>query len=194
MNMLKIGDWVTQYSKGYWQIVNIKPKYAEKDYPDHNYKKGDRIGSWVLMKKGFTPKMKFRIETDCCDSYWCKPVSAEVLAEIHKYFESHPKDYEKFCDTPYQDHPCVAVSWVNLQPEQVEAFKQAINGLPPLFTSETSMRIFREHGLEDCFTLPPSNYRFVCWHTVWELDENFDPLFKNPELHIRETYPPDIGG
>ena len=30
--MLKIGDWVTQYSKGYWQIVDIKPKYAEEYY------------------------------------------------------------------------------------------------------------------------------------------------------------------
>lgn len=30
--MLKIGDWVTQYSRGYWQIVDIKPKYAEEDH------------------------------------------------------------------------------------------------------------------------------------------------------------------
>ena len=34
--MLKIGDWVTQYSKGYWQIIDIKPKYAEEDYQYEN--------------------------------------------------------------------------------------------------------------------------------------------------------------
>ena len=61
--MLKIGDWVTQYSKGYWQIIDIKPKYAEEDYQYENgffQKKGDLIGSWVLMKKGFiiVPELK----------------------------------------------------------------------------------------------------------------------------------------
>lgn len=29
--VIKIGDWVTQYSKGFWLIVDIKPKYAEDD-------------------------------------------------------------------------------------------------------------------------------------------------------------------
>lgn len=30
--MLKIGDWVTQYSAGYWKVLNILPKYADSDY------------------------------------------------------------------------------------------------------------------------------------------------------------------
>ena len=29
--MLQIGDWVTQYSAGYWQVVGIRDKYAEED-------------------------------------------------------------------------------------------------------------------------------------------------------------------
>ena len=29
--MFQIGDWVTQYSVGYWQVVDIKAKYAEED-------------------------------------------------------------------------------------------------------------------------------------------------------------------
>ena len=33
MNELKIGMWVTQYCAGFWQIVDLKPKYAEKDMP-----------------------------------------------------------------------------------------------------------------------------------------------------------------
>lgn len=31
MQMFQIGDWVTQYSVGYWQVVDIKAKYAEED-------------------------------------------------------------------------------------------------------------------------------------------------------------------
>lgn len=38
MNELKIGMWVTQYSAGFWQIIDLKPKYAEKDMP--GYEKG----------------------------------------------------------------------------------------------------------------------------------------------------------
>ena len=30
--MIKIGDWVTQYSAGYWQVLDIVPKYADEDY------------------------------------------------------------------------------------------------------------------------------------------------------------------
>ena len=53
--MLKIGDWVKQYCAGYWQIIDIKPKYAEEDVDNENLKckKGDLIGSWALMKKRF---------------------------------------------------------------------------------------------------------------------------------------------
>ena len=32
ISMLKIGFWVTQYSAGYWKVVNIFPKYADEDY------------------------------------------------------------------------------------------------------------------------------------------------------------------
>ena len=32
LTSIKIGDWVTQYSAGYWMVVNIFPKYADEDY------------------------------------------------------------------------------------------------------------------------------------------------------------------
>ena len=56
--MLKIGDWVTQYSSGYWKVLNILPKYADSDYSYNGnmWQKGDRLGDWVILKKGFTPQ------------------------------------------------------------------------------------------------------------------------------------------
>lgn len=30
--MIQIGDWVTQHSKGFWLVTDIKPKYADEDY------------------------------------------------------------------------------------------------------------------------------------------------------------------
>lgn len=183
--MLKIGDWVTQYSKGYWQIVDIKPKYAEEDYQyeDGNcQKKGDLIGSWVLMKKGFTPKMKFMRDSDVCDSAWCKVVSPDVMSAIDYYFREHPADYEKFSSSPFIDRPAVSTAWLHLTPEEVVLFERAMKELPAHFTFDYAMECFEKQGLKKCFSLPPANYRFVCCHTLWELDENFDPIYKNPEL------------
>lgn len=44
--MIQKGDWVTQYSAGYWLVLEVIPKYADEDY-DYNgtsWKKGDRLG------------------------------------------------------------------------------------------------------------------------------------------------------
>ena len=188
--MIQIGDWVTQYSAGFWMVTDIKPKYAEEDIHDNrmNYKKGDLIGSWILMKKGFTPKMKFRLDSECCDSGWCKPVSPEIRSQIDQYFAEHPKDYEKFCNRPYIDRPAVCPAWINLVDDQVEAFKKNVQLLPETFTRKEAMAVFEKHGLMGCFSRPPANYIFVCKHTLWELDENFDPIFKEPILQkIKES-------
>lgn len=182
--MLKIGDWVTQYSKGFWMIVDIIPKYADEDYKSETvcYKKGDLLGSWVLMKKGFTPKMKFRVESGYCDSSWCKPVSDEVLSEITKYFEEHPEEYEQFQNTQFDAKPAVSTTWINLTTQQVPIFEQAMKELPELFTYQGAMEVFEKNGLAECFSRPPGNYTFVCEHTLWELDEHFDALYKNPKV------------
>ncbi len=182
--MIKIGDWVTQYSRGFWLVVDIKPKYAENDYCGDGikYKKGDLIGSWAIMKKGFTPKMKFRIDSDVCDSAWCKLVSPDILDIINQYFDENPNDYKKFIDTPFVDRPSVSTTWLQLTPEQVHIFQRAIKELPELFTQEEAMKLFERYNLKQCFSFPPSNYTFICDHTLWELDSNFNPLFKNPRL------------
>ena len=59
LTSIRIGDWVTQYSAGYWMVTNIFPKYADEDYSygNNSWKKGDRLGDWVVVKKGFTAKI-----------------------------------------------------------------------------------------------------------------------------------------
>ena len=51
--MIQIGDWVTQYSAGYWQVVDIRDKYAEEDSVtgEHLWKKGEKIGKWIFFEK-----------------------------------------------------------------------------------------------------------------------------------------------
>lgn len=183
--MIKTGDWVTQYSKGFWLVVDIKPKYADENYSSNGveHKKGDLIGSWILMKKGFTEKMKFRVDSDVCDSAWCKPVPIDILEAINQYFNNNPQDYQRFIDTPFVDRPSVSTTWLQLKDEQVKIFQDVIQKLPILFTQKEALDLFEKYNLKQCFSSPPSNYTFVCDHTLWELDENFNPLFKNPRLN-----------
>ena len=49
LTSIQIGDWVTQYSAGYWMVTNIFPKYADEDYnyDGKSWKKGDRLGDWI---------------------------------------------------------------------------------------------------------------------------------------------------
>ena len=53
---ISIGDFVTAYGTGYWQLIDIKPKIAFDDYDseDLKWKKGDILGKWVILKKVFT--------------------------------------------------------------------------------------------------------------------------------------------
>ena len=180
MNELKIGMWVTQYSAGFWQIIDLKPKYAEKDMP--GYEKGKQIGQWALMKKGFTPKMKFRIDSDTTDAEWCKSVSEAQLAQIQQYFEEHPKDAQRFQQAPFVDRPAVSTGWLRLTPEQAIQFRQAIAELPPCFTKAQSREIFARRDLLSCFGPPPGNYAFQCRHTLWEFDEEDNAIYKEPAL------------
>lgn len=96
--MFQIGDWVTQYSVGYWQVVGIKTKYAEEDggYRSQFWKKGEQIGKWIFLKKAFSPKMKLQIRSECVDGEWCKPVSIEKKSEIEQCFKAHPEDWKRF--------------------------------------------------------------------------------------------------
>ena len=85
MEKLEVGAWVTQYSAGYWQIVELKPKYAEEDRAGR--RKGDLIGQWALLKKGFTPKMKLRLDCETVDASWCKPINDEQKQAITQYIQ-----------------------------------------------------------------------------------------------------------
>ncbi|MBQ9746378.1 MAG: hypothetical protein IJW21_06105 [Clostridia bacterium] len=184
--MLKPGDWVKQYSAGYWQIVDIKPKYAEED--GKNTKKGDLIGSWALLKKGFTPKMKFRVDSDCCDAAWCKPVSAEELAAINEYFAAHLKDAEKFAAKSFVTAPAISALWLELPEAEKARFEEAVASLPERFTQNQLFEILEAKELLKYVSKPSPyvNATLQMNHLLWELDENFDCIYTDPILEYSE--------
>ena len=177
--MIKIGDWVTQYSAGYWHVLNIVPKYADED--SESCKKGDRIGQWVILKKGFTPKMKPANACEFVDGQWCKAVSAEVAAAIEAAFAENPKAKQKFDSAPDMPKPSVASTWMKLSEEEAAAFSALFSQMPSRFTQEQFWALASAY--RRCVTDPSgASHILYLFSYLWEIDEHCDPLHFGPEL------------
>ena len=183
---IKIGDWVTQYSAGYWQVVNLFPKYADEDYSyeGKSWKKGDRLGDWVILKKGFTDRMKPGNACEFVDAQWCKPVSQEIAASIEMAFAENPKARQKFENAPNIPKPSVATVWMALADEQAEAFTDAMRGLPEHFTQEKFWQLCAAYRQ---YVADPANATHILYlfSYLWEINDDFEPLHFGPELRKR---------
>lgn len=182
--MFQIGDWVTQYSVGYWQVVDIKAKYAEEDsgYGKQFWKKGEQIGKWVFLKKAFTPKMKIQIRSECVDGEWCKIVTDEKRTEIKKYFADHPNDWERFCNTPVVIPPAVSSIWMNLSDDQEAKVLQILKELHKCFSRAELDQQFEQRGLLNVVTNPPTSHILSLSCNPWEVGANVDLMYFSPEL------------
>lgn len=181
--MIKIGDWVTQYSAGYWKVINIIPKYADEDcsYDGRSWKKGDRLGEWVILKKGFTPKMKPSNSCEFVDSQWCIPISNEVVLSIETAFAENLKAKQKFDKAPNMPKPAVASAWMILSDEQADSFSELFNKLPEKFTWEQFWILAKDYRKN---IVDPSKATHILYlfSYLWEINETFDTLHFGPEL------------
>ena len=180
--MLKVGDWVTQYSAGYWQVTAIYPKFAEDDYIGERiaWKKGDRLGDWVVLKKGLTPKMKFSNLCEFVDSAWCKVVTQEQAEAIEAAFAANPKAKQKFDLAPAQPKPMVAAPWFDLPDERVGELEELLRGLPGRFTTTAFQEAIRDFAQYE--KRPPAKYILYLFSYPWEQDERFDLYHFEPKL------------
>ena len=180
--MLKIGDWVTQYSVGFWQVTAIYPKFADDDYQGEkiSWKKGERLGDWVVLKKALTPKMKFSNACEFVDSQWCKAVSQEQLSAIEAAFAENPKAKQKFDKATSQPKPMVAVLWFDLPEERVGEFEAYVQTLPERFTTTEFRGLIRDYAQYE--KQPPAGHVLYLFSYPWEQDDRFDLYHFEPRL------------
>lgn len=183
----QVGDWVTQYSAGFWQVMEILPKYADEDYSygDISWKKGEQIGWWTLLKKALTPKMKLRIACEVPDAEWVRKVSEEQRAQIEEYFESHPKDKQKFDSAPWQDEFAVSTVWLrNLSDEEFAQTEQLLQQLPEKFTMPQFDDFAEQSGLKVLYDQPDGGEKctIFLFSTLYRTDEERMPLIMKWEL------------
>lgn len=179
---IKIGDWVTQASSGYWQIVDIKPKYASFDYQSNevNWKKGDFIGYWAIVKKGFTAKMKPSTACECIDYKWCNKVSENILSAIEKYWTENPNQKERYINSQELPNPYFLSYQMNIPENKVDEFETLLSSLPEKFTEEKFWNVAKDY--KDFVSKPPSTHILTFSNSPWELDEKFNELLFNPVL------------
>ena len=181
--MLKVGDWVTQYSAGYWQVVAIFAKYADED-DTHNgtvWKKGERVGEWVVLKKAFTPKMKPSNLCECVDGQWCRPVSEETVAAIEAAFAENPKAKAMFLASPNMPQPGLVNFWMNLPADKAAELCTILSALPQRFTVGQLWDAAREY--RRYVTKLPATHLLTLSCYPWEVDKHnemlcFAPLLK----------------
>lgn len=183
LTTIKVGDWVTQYSAGYWKVINIYPKYADEDYlsDGQSWKKGDRLGDWVILKKGFTFKMKPSSACEFIDAQWCKLVPNEILQSIEAIFEENQKVKQKFEKAPNMPKPSVCSTWLMLSDEQAESFSQLISKCPDRFTSEqfwTWSTDYRQYIVDPS----KATHLLYLFSYLWEISDGFQPLYFGPEI------------
>jgi len=81
---IKVGDWVTQYSAGIYKVERI----IEFIYRE----------PMVVLKKGFTKKLKPSVGWDSCSISLCEKISEELFIEIEVIFVSNSKFNKRFND------------------------------------------------------------------------------------------------
>lgn len=85
----KVGDIITSYHKGFWQITKIEKRFiTEEDkhqfpfWEDDRFQIGDEISSLIYYtkvanSKGLPAKSS---KENCCDAFYCK-LASEFLSE-----------------------------------------------------------------------------------------------------------------
>ena len=181
--MIQAGDWVTQYSAGFWQVLEILPKYAEEDYsgPEQSWKKGDRLGEWAILKKGMTAKGKPANGCEFVDARWCKPVPVETRQMIENMFAENSKAWKKFDQAPVKPSPMVTSIWLTLNEEQAEALAALLPTLPQRFPEAQFWA--RAEGYQELLADPAgATHVLYLFSYPWEMTDGFDLLHFGPEL------------
>lgn len=182
MSELKIGNYVTGYGSGYWQLIDIKPKIASKDYIGEGFrwKKGQIIGQWAILKKYFTDKMKPRIDFSYEDIAWVNLVSDDIRMEIEKCFQDNPKHKQKFDAAEVKLLPMITNCWLDLPEVQEAEFRATLQKLTDQYTMDKFWKVAKDN--KKYVSNPPTKYLLNLFTYPWDMDKKANLIYSNWEL------------
>ena len=172
---ISVGDWVvSSQMAGCWLVTDIRMSYFDRK----------ENGYVLLLKKGFTAKMKFQNGTDWCHVFWCEKASPEKLEEIETLFRENPAKQRQFEQSGAMVKPAVQSWFLSCEDNLAEEFARKLESLPETFTQGKFFRFVHEIGLrkymkdsarEIIYTL-----RIFCY--PWEVDQNYNQLYFRPTI------------
>ena len=174
---IKIGDWVESAClKGYFKVYQIKPCLRD----------GKDSGYLLLLKKALSPQMKFSFSTEKCHVAWCEKLSESQVGEIEGLLDENPTKKKKFEEMPPM-FPCIQkMFFLDIEQEQIDEFKEKLNGLPRYFTEKQFDDFVKKEGLmKHIKTLsddPKNTVTLTIYSQEWIVDSNCNMLFCNPQI------------
>lgn len=174
---IKVGDWVeSAYVKGYFKVSDIK----------QSYRGGKDIGFILLLKKAFTPTMKFSFSTEKCHIAWCEKLSESKVSEIERLLNGNAAKKKKFDEMPAL-FPCIQeLYFLDIKIEQIESFREKLKGLQRYFTKEQFNNFVKLTGLAKYIKSdspdPKKAITLSIYTEEWIVDSKKNMLFCNPQI------------
>ncbi|WP_054702497.1 hypothetical protein [Desulfosarcina cetonica] len=132
---LKVGDWVTSYHQGIWQIYRIL-QYTEKDplsgLPSPH--------TTIFSKRFVSSKFKRSFSQECCHPTFVEKLNPEILAKLETFIEQNAKLHRLF--TEYK-------------PKTIDSIYNARIGIPKGKTAEEIETLFPKERTFTIFEIEP---------------------------------------
>lgn len=93
MKKIKVGDWVTSYSKGIYRVERIITRYYDEldivDEEDKNI--GDEYADkFIISKRLLNSNFKKSLGYDSCSDFFIKPLDKEILKTFKETLKNNP--------------------------------------------------------------------------------------------------------
>ncbi len=124
--------------------------------------------------------MKKSICVELVDVHWLKPVPAETVAEIERFFAEHPDYKQKFDLAENRPAPTICNIWLNLTDAEKNELENKISLLPEKFTADAFFTI--THLSKDHIQEPPTSHLLNLLGNGWEVDKEKEFLYYGAEI------------
>lgn len=174
---IDVGDWVESIClKGYFKVYKIERCYRD----------GKDIGNILLLKKAFTPAMKFSFATEKCHTVWCEKAGENKVCEIQGLLQENLAKKKKFDELPPL-FPCIRdLYFLDIEKEQIESYRQKLKALPRYFTKEQFDRFVVKFGMKNTMKTespdPKNAVTLSICTEEWMVDSKKNMLFCDAQI------------
>lgn len=175
--MLKVGDYITTYSGGYFRVEHVLERYAQETA--NGFVKGEKMPNVVVSKQVFNQSFEFTLGYDRSDESDCKLVPKKAQTVIDEFFIDNPK---KLLELNQYEIPNIKKNKnIILTLDQVEHERLTVllYSMKHKFSLRELKDAFVENGLEKCIGNKGKNTYMLCIVNI-----NYEVNGKKEEVYV----------